>query len=76
MGQIKYACRMRQTVRPFLPLLLAASLGCSPSGGANGAPSATPSARPEDVAAEVGGRRITLEEVDRRAAGRRPPPAA
>jgi protein-disulfide isomerase len=65
---------MRQAVRrSSLPLLLAAALGpasaCTrPTGAASPAPgTASPAA--EEVVADVGGRRITLRDVDQRAAG-------
>lgn len=55
-------------VRLSVPVLLAATLACSPSSGATAAPPASPAAGPDAMAAEVGGRRITLREVDQRAA--------
>jgi protein-disulfide isomerase len=60
---------MRYGLRSSLPLLAAAlALGCADAGkAAPPASSAAPNA--EETAAEVGGRAITMKEVDARAAG-------
>ncbi len=61
---------MRQAVGPSaVSLVFAFATACSPSGGAKAAspPPASPAAG--EVVAEVAGRTITREEVDRRAAG-------
>jgi protein-disulfide isomerase len=61
---------MSQALRLAVPVLAAAfASGCSPTGKAATPPPSPASAGPEQTVAEVGGRPITLREVDARAAG-------